>query len=376
MFIERIPNPNTGTIELWMCDWDNDAGNEARPVFSEKIGDEQPLSPNDRDAMHGVAPICWAYGGTLGNIAIFTPSMLASFPAEAGCDVTLPCDFVNAGKFRHGAGRWWCRTHHSHWGMKSDLETFRRSHVMACSNRDRPISYVVSPEKIDPAAAAEVAIWCSMPTAISNKPIVSRRPMIHVHVRPHVGGKKTVDRDFPAVAVDDASLGLFGDAGNNQINITPPAAFEFMRALESEREMGCISCSYCRYPHLDLGEFAQRPHRKHFCANCGHDNTWSSTAIVSTPLKPLHDRLAKWTDFEAPNRSLILDDYAGCDYEVWASTPAVVWTADRPQAKGIHVHVHDGEQRVVDDTYAEVILHGEALSRAELLQEMISRTII
>lgn len=44
--------------------------------------------------------------------------------------------------------------------------------------------------------------------------------------------------------------------------------------------------------------------------------------------------------------------------------------AKRPQEKGIHVHVHDGARRVVDDTYSEVILDGRPLSRTELIELM------
>jgi hypothetical protein len=69
-------------------------------------------------------------------------------------------------------------------------------------------------------------------------------------------------------------------------------------------------------------------------------------------LKPLHDQLAKNTAYEQPARDLNLDDYPRCDYSIWGSTPAVLWTAERAQEKGIHVHVHDGHKRIVDDTSA------------------------
>jgi len=40
------------------------------------------------------------------------------------------------------------------------------------------------------------------------------------------------------------------------------------------------------------------------------------------------------------------------------------------------VHVHHGTERIVDDTFGEVILNGKALVREELLQAMINRTIV
>ena len=71
-------------------------------------------------------------------------------------------------------------------------------------------------------------------------------------------------------------LQLFGNEDIKLVNITPPAAFEFVRSQEVGREMACINCSACGYPHLDLGDFATKAHKKHFCGNCGRDSTWSS----------------------------------------------------------------------------------------------------
>ncbi len=370
-------SPTGRAIELWTCEWENVVGEPARKVYLAKIGDEQPLVADAGALMNEAAAICWSYGRTLGNIAVFNQSMLGSFPASAGNDAILPCDFVNAGKFRHGANRWWCRTHQSHWGTKADLESYARSSVMTCAEHTQPMNYVVSPFVIDIEKFAEVGIWCSMPAAISTWPILPRPPRIHVHVRAVAGGAKTVDRDFPAIALDYRSnLGMFDAIEITRVNITPPAAFEFVCGLESAREMNCINCSSCGYPHLDLGDFATKPHRKHFCANCGRDSTWSKVEIVSTPLKPLHDAFMNAAGFDVPRRSINLDAYPGSGYALWASTPAILWTASRPQELGIHVHVHDGGPRIIDDTYGEVILGGKRLVREDLLAMMKERTVI
>jgi hypothetical protein len=170
-------------------------------------------------------------------------------------------------------------------------------------------------------------------------------------------------------------LRLFGNDDITRVNITPPSAFEFVCGLEIGRPMSCINCSHCGYPHLDLGDFARTPHRKHFCGNCGRDSTWSSGPIVSTPLKPLHDQYADSLKYETPDRCLNLDEYEGCSYTIWASTPAILWTAKRPQELGIHVHVHKEMERVVDETFGKVILNGETLERSALIQSMIDRSI-
>jgi hypothetical protein len=95
--------------------------------------------------------------------------------------------------------------------------------------------------------------------------------------------------------------------------------------------------------------------------------------MVSTPLKPHRDQFNQACKYEEPLRSLNLSDFEGCHYNLWASTPAIIWTADRPQEKGIHVH--DGKKRIVDDTFSDVMFQSKHLSRTDLLQEMISRTI-
>jgi hypothetical protein len=377
MFIERRLNHSSNIVELWQCDWEKAEGAGARKLYLKKIGEEQPLVSEAAGPIEEAPAICWSYGRTLGNIAVFSPSLLGRFPGQTGDDARLPCDFVYAGKFRHGSERWWCRTHQTHWGTKADQESFEQLGEVRCANHPQSMNYVVSPLTINLIDHAEVGIWCSMPAALSTANIAPRPPKIHVHVRPEAGGKKAIDRDFHAISLlYSDSLGLFGSADITRVNVTPPAAFEFVCALDANREMMCINCSSCGYPHLDLGDFARTPHRKHFCGNCGRDSTWSKDPIVSTPLKPLHDQYAKSLKYETPNRTLNIDDYRGCSYTVWASTPAIVWTASRPQEFGIHVHVHDGQTRVVDETYGRVTLDGKVLERSSLVQAMIDRSVI
>ncbi len=379
MFIERRLDKDSGSIELWRCEWTNQPGMAAKKMYLEKIGVEQPATPDPNVTDTEEHSICWSYGRTLGNIAVFSPALLGRFPGKGGDDAQLPCDFVHAGKFRMGTERWWCRTHQTHWGAKADLQAFDTFGEMRCANHAQLMNYVVAPLTLNLAEFDEVGVWCSMPAALSTAQVKNRPPRIHVHVRPVAGEPKTVDRDFPAISIlYSHDLGLFGSEDITRVNITPPAAFEFVRSLEAGRKMDCIDCSTCGYPHLDLGDFATTPHRKHFCGNCGRDSTWSRGPIVSTPLQPLHDSFERTTKYEEPDRSINLDDaeYAGCTYAIWASTPAIVWTAQRPQEFGIHVHAMRRIERVVDNTFSEVIVGGKRLDRKELIKTMIGRTIV
>lgn len=377
MFVERKVNPNSGGVELWWAQRNARDRTPAEIVLISKIADEQPIDPEVTAVPQEKAAICWAYGRTLGNIAVSSPTLLGNFPDKQGDDATLPCDLVHAGKFRHGADRWWCRTHQNHWGTKADIAALRQSGKFRCADHAQQMNYVVGPFTVNLDIHAEVGIWCSLPAALSTSEIKPRAPKIHVHVRDATGAIKSVDRDFSAIsAIYSTKLGLFDNDEITRVNITPPSAFDFVCAAEAGKEMACINCSYCGHPHLDLGDFGKTPHRKHFCANCGRDSTWSKTPIISTPLKPLHDRYAKDLTYNIPVRSLNLDDYVGCTYTVWASTPAIVWTAARPQEYGIHVHVHSGSERIIDDTFGEVILGGRSLDRGQLIEAMIARSIV
>jgi len=375
MEIERIVDGN-GRMEMWAYEWDM-SQSPARKVDRRFIGYEQPVrSAQEQSAVMREA-ICWSYGRTLGNITVSNEQLLGTFPAKEGDDANLLCDIVGAGKMRNGKDRWWCRTHQRHWGTKADIADAVQVGAMRCSNHGQPMSYIVDPPHIKIQDFAEVGIWCSMPPALTHTGITSkRRPKIHVHVRDKPGQDKVVDQDFKALSLHyNASDSLFGSSEITKVHLTPPSALEFVLALETGKSMGCINCRDCGYPHLDLGEFARTEHSKHLCGNCGRDNTWSKAPIASTPLKPLHDQFSKANQYQDVTSNINLDDYAGLPFQVWASTPAVLWTAERPQERGIHVHVYKDGKYLIDNTYGTVIYQGKALDRKALLEAMVTNTV-
>jgi hypothetical protein len=375
MFRSRRLNRETGCVEIWECEYSNKDSGMARKEYLRKLGDEGDLDLPDEN-FQAAAAVCWAPGRTIGNIAVDSDEVLGQFADKSGTDAILPCQIIPCGKFRNGAPRWYCKTHQVHWGIKADYASVTETGEVRCSNQTIGMSYTVKPLVVDFTEFEEIGIWCSLPEALSSKPIQSRAPKIHVHKRFTGADKKVIDRDFDALVCSyNQDLSLFQNPQITQIQITPPAAFEFVRALEEAREVSCVTCKRCGYPHLDLGDFALKPHKKHFCGNCGNDSIWSKEAIASTPLKPLHDQFNNSNSYIYPDRQLNLDEYSGCDFDVWASTPAVLWTADRPQEKGIHVHVYDGSKRIEDDTYSSVIYQGKELDRKMLWMQMVAHTL-
>lgn len=363
------------SIELWECEWEYDLNGNSVKKWIRRLGIEQPIKTVSHESADA---ICWSYGRTLGNIAVFNQTVLGTFPDDEGNNAILACDFVEAGKFRHGKDRWWCRTHQCHWGTKADLAAAQQSGKMICANHTQSMCYVKSPYEIDLTSYAEIGIWCSLPAAITSSGYVPERPpKIHLHVRKSEDSEKIIDGDFNAISlIYRASSELFGNQQISRVHLTPPAAFEFLKCVTNSVEMDCVNCSHCGYPHLDLGSFAATPHRKHFCGNCGRDSTWSKKAIVSTPLKPIHDQFSSASKFITPQTHLSIDDYKDCNFVLWASTPAIVWTGNRPQQQGIHVHISRDGRRIVDETFGEVTYKGSLLSRDKLLEMMLSRTTV
>lgn len=376
MFYSRKLNGDSQKVEVWECEWSNKTDGPARKLFRKKIGDEDDLEFSHDDYCPADA-VCWAPGRTIGNIAVSSEETFGLFEKRSGDDAILPCQIIPAGKFRHGAKRWYCKTHQVHWGTKADFASASETGEVRCSNHAMGMSYVVDPLEIEFKDFEEIGIWCSLPQALSSRPIKNRSPRIHVHKRFSGGQEKTIDHDFDAIVCSyHEKMDLFENPEITKIQVTPPAAFEFIKSIEEGRETACITCKSCGYPHLDLGDFANTPHRKHFCGNCGTDTIWSKEAIVSTPLKPLHDQFSNSNTYLSPERELNLADYDGFAFDVWASTPAVLWTANRPQEKGIHVHVYEkGKKNLVDDTFCKVIYKGKQLDRDELWESMVSRTI-
>ena len=347
----------------------------ARKEYLRKVGDEDKIEFT-HDGYCAAEAVCWAPGRTIGNIAVSSEEAFGMFEGKSGDDAVLPCQIIPSGKFRHGAKRWYCKTHQIHWGTKADFAAASESGEVRCSNHLTKMSYVVNPLEVEFQEYEEIGIWCSLPPALSSDHIVRRTPKIHIHKRFSSNQKKTIDRDFDAIVCSyNQNWGLFHSSAITKIQVIPPAAFEFVRSIEEERPMSCVSCKKCGYPHLDLGDFANKPHKKHFCGNCGDDSIWSSGSIVSTPLKPLHDQFNNSNTYVVPDRVLDLDKYDGHRFDAWASTPAVVWTANRPQEKGIHVHVYDGAGRIVDDTFGEVLYKGYLLNRKALWNSMIQNTL-
>lgn len=204
--------------------------------------------------------IAWSDSATVGNIAVAERDLCGRLGAGL-----LSCQLNPAGKFRNGAPRRWCRSHQCHWGVKADLARQDGS----CRAAATPLRIAIEPLLVDldrlvgdgilRLALEGDAIRIAAPTAGS------------------------ADLLLPALAIEAA--GRLRQPDIVQLNLTPPALAALARAD------GCVDCARCGYPHLDLGAFTSRAHRRHTCGHCGHDATHSSSAIVSNPLWLFRERI-------------------------------------------------------------------------------------
>lgn len=210
-------------------------------------------------------------------------------------------------------------------------------------------------------ATGELGLWCSLPAALSSHPIARRAPRLHLHVRPTSGGPKLLDTDIDALFVRASNEGRPGVP--IQFRVTPTTAFAFVRSGYSNR-FESYSCPRCPNTELVFPDSIS-VRSGHTCSNCGRE-----TAATVTTLLPAQNS----SEFEIPHRELDLDQLDGCTYTIWASTPALIWTAQRPQEIGIHVHVERGTDRIIDETFGSVWLHGKWLDRTKLIDAMINNS--
>ena len=213
-----------------------------------------------------VAGICWAQDGTVGHLTPASAVIRGSFGAAEGDDGVADCELVQAGKYRNGAARAWCRSHQRYWGVLADLAHQAAAGVAQCAGHSSPVGYVINPRVIDMNAHASVAIS------------INRAGGLRVEA-----GAVCEDTRALVLACDSVR-GLFDAPGIIRVNITPPAVRAWTSAWQSGKEVGCVCCARCGHPHLDLGSFAGREHRRHYCGNCGHDGTHSKAPLISNPI--------------------------------------------------------------------------------------------
>lgn len=223
--------------------------------------------------MRHAAGICWPRGGTVGRMTVTGTHVHGLFPGASGDDALVCCDLVAAGKYRNGASRSWCRTHQQYWGVKADLAALAATGSERCARHAEPMGYLLDPVVID------MRHW-------HNVVVTATDGMFDVTGTAVLTGRCVRHAFQPALAFV-CEPGLFGAPDIVQLHLTPPALRAWQVATDSGLRTGCIACAKCGHPHLDLGDFAEKEHQRHYCGHCGSDSTHSPSPLVSNPIARL-----------------------------------------------------------------------------------------
>lgn len=210
----------------------------------------------------GGEAIAWSASATVGHIAVADNCLHGDLAAGL-----VDCRLAPAGKFRNGAARWWCVTHQTYWGVTADLAR--------ADGRCRAA--------LLPLQVAQHPLRLALPAAGFHGDAPLRLTLVGAAIAVRGAG---IDAIVPALVLAlDANDRIYQQQAISGVNVTPPALAAMAHAD------GCVDCARCGYPHLDLGPFAVRAHRRHTCGQCGHDSTYSGVAMVSNPLFLLRHRV-------------------------------------------------------------------------------------
>jgi hypothetical protein len=125
-----------------------------------------------------------------------------------------------------------------------------------------------------------------------------------------------------------------------------------------------VRCSFCGYPHLDKDWFSIHPHSRHLCSGCG--KKFRDTIVgIGNPVRATQDILGFLPRKPTGARktlSLRQRDYPG-GIQIWGSNPAIIWSSEKREEEGIHVHAYkqEGDLPTRDDTFSTVKIDGVSL---------------
>jgi hypothetical protein len=281
--------------------------------------------------------------------------------AEDGCEV------VAVGKRRDGGTRYWCLRHKADatakYGRRSNQ--CRAARVVPISEQE---TFVLDVDKYK----GGIALWGAVPAVYDTTTLPMDRG-IHVHARVRADAEKEMDRTFRAVRIVSSRL---ADGG---ILISELDAIYYMVSSVFGYQVNDVRCTYCGYEHLDRDWFSVHPHHRHLCAGCGKHFRDSQVGI-GNPIAALQQ--AWGGSASKPVLSKRRLDIRQADFpggiQVWGSNPAFLWTANRPEEEGIHVHAFkrpDEEVPDEDETFSEVVVDGTRLD-AQMVRLLMAQNVM
>ena len=285
------------------------------------------------------------------------------------------CQITHLGKHRNGSPKYWCKTHYAKALVGED-----ESIPSKCTRwsrkpiEEKDILYIDSSDW-----EGGVGIWGSLDAVYNTSKWSGHTSGIHVHARSDENQEKHIDRTFQKVFVKVPNVTLFDEKKN--IKLTTEIACAYTASMVFGKNMKYLECSHCGKPHIDAGYFAVTYHQKHMCTYCGREFRDDSKGI-SNPVIEIQ-RIFKSTiesrTISLVNRELNIkqSDYAG-GIEIWGSNPAIIWTAERDEESGIHVHAYKDVKEnkpCIDETFGRVIIDSIELDGAQIRSLMVQQSL-
>lgn len=282
------------------------------------------------------------------------------------------CDIKAEVKLRNGYPNWWCFTHNA------PARGEKGKKLERCLKADEPP--IKDDEKICIDLAnypGGVGVWGSLEAVIDTKREVSEKG-VHVHLREEEGAHKVVDNTFKEVYIKIPTTSLHSNT--EWVKINEEVACAYTASTVFDKKLKVLRCKHCNEQHVDAGWFAIHKHKKHFCTYCGRDFIDSEHGI-SNPIyyiQQIFSEILSKRSLITVDRELDVSqkDYPG-GIQVWASNPAIIWTADRPEEAGIHVHLFNDKSSppLVDDTFGKVKIDGVELDDIMIRYYMVQKSL-
>lgn len=259
---------------------------------------------------------------------------------------TRPCNIGAEVKNRNGHPRWWCYTHGAPaWGPGG----VQLDQCGGAASAQEPDDVL----RLDPTQfAGGVGLWGAVQPVFNTGPEPSDWG-VHVHARARPGGHKLIDQTYPRVVLEAAGI---------ETEVDSQCATAYVVASVFGLELKRLCCPRCGGAHLDAEEFATSAHRKHQCNHCGrHFFDPDAEPSISNPLAGIAATIGG--NVAPPIQShqvlsLEQSDFTG-GIAIWGSNQALLWTTDRPEEAGVHVHAWSGSgELVLDDTFGSVSVDG------------------
>ena len=262
------------------------------------------------------------------------------------------CCISPVGKRRDGGTRYWCLTHRADATAKYGRPAYhcRVAHISPVSPDETMIL------NMDEYPGG-LALWGAVPPVYDTTRL-PLEPGIHVHARKGRTCVKDIDKTVRAVRLAEGRMPPSG------VLLSEVDAIYYMVSTIFGFEMRHIMCSYCDYSHLDKDWFSVHMHQRHLCVGCGKYFK-DSVPGIGNPIRDIQcnfDVMPGNPQKSASSLDIRQRDFPGA-VQIWGSNPAFVWSSESAEEEGIHVHAFegDGETRLHDDTYSEVIIDGECL---------------